>query len=133
MQAAHIIQLQMDLDYETPYANVARTFVDNTSNESSSEFMDYAKLFDLKYDGQILGRNRLMSIIKARGFLTKDNKPTQKAKDLGVLRQYRQEREDENGVTHVWYITHVTPKGEVFFQNLIKRLDSNTSTRKSQA
>lgn len=110
---------------EAPFTAAGHTLLDHST--ISTSFKDYCKLYNLMYDGKILGRNRFMRLLRQHGFLCKNNTPTQKAKDLGVLIPYREIRINKQGRAYIVYSTHVTAKGEAFFQRWLSSIDSTVS------
>lgn len=110
---------------EASLVSLARNLL-AAENTASMSFKDYVKVHELRYKGKPIGRNNFMWMLRLHGFLCKNNTPTQKATDLGVLKQFRKSRIDNNGVVRIWYTTHVTPKGEIYFKDWLTKLEATT-------
>lgn len=79
---------------------------------------DLAKL--LKQNGIDIGEKRLFVWLRQNGFLTLDNKATQKAMNLGVFRMTETTIATPQG-NQIRLTTKVTGKGQVYFMNKLKQ------------
>ncbi|KFI66080.1 phage antirepressor KilAC domain-containing protein [Bifidobacterium cuniculi] len=72
----------------------------------------------LRQNGVNIGQNRLFKWLRANGYLTRTNDPTQRALDLGLfVTRTNKPYTDHDGNKHVTYTTLVTPRGQVYFVN----------------
>lgn len=77
---------------------------------------DFAKL--LAKNGVNIGEKRLYEWLRAKGFVQqKENKPTQKAVELGVLELKEGMRFSDSSTLKPYFTTKVTGKGQVYFMN----------------
>jgi len=105
------------LELQAPLVTFANTV------QSSSALVDMKDLAKLISDTTIkIGRNTLMKLLRDRGFLNKDNTPSQKAVDADLMKAV--EKTWTNPKTEEVELTVVaqcTGKGQIYFCNNVRK------------
>lgn len=115
-QAEEIKALEQRIEIDRPkviFADAVEASVD------SILIRDMAKL--LKKNGIAIGQNRLFDWMRGNGYIQKhQNKPTQKAVELGVLELIEGVRFDAEQKLKPTFTVKVTGKGQIYFMNKFK-------------
>lgn len=86
-----------------------------TSSKTVILIGELAKI--LNQNGIDTGEKRLFKWMREKGYLTKNNLPTQRASELKIFRVCEGTRQGLDGETIVTHTTKVTPKGQQYFIN----------------
>jgi phage antirepressor YoqD-like protein len=101
---------------DEPYVAVGEAFM---VTDGACLIRDFCK--SVIVDGRVIGQNRMFAFLREVGILMPDNRPFQKHVDAGRFRVRQDSRKDRGGKLVPCFTTMITPKGEGYVVNIIKR------------
>lgn len=117
---AEALQLAADqerqLEQQAPLVNFAATV------QQSSALIDLNKLAKIISDNVIvIGRNNLMQLLRARGFLNQDNTPSQKSINAGLMKAVEKTYQRSDGEIGLSVTAQITGAGQVYFCSNVRK------------
>jgi phage antirepressor YoqD-like protein len=101
---------------DEPYVAVGEAFL---VTDGACLIRDFCK--SVIVDGRVIGQNRMFAFLREVGILMLDNKPFQKHVDAGRFRIRQDSRKDRSGKSVPCFTTMITPKGEGYVVNVMRR------------